>query len=89
MIAETSRKAYREIKPFLSGKRKEIYELFKQHPNGATRQEIARWYHLKECGICGRVNELLGEGYLRVCGVKKDKYSNKDTQVLKAVERVA
>ena len=54
MIAETSRQAYKKIKPFLNGKRKQIYELFKAHPNGATRQEIARWYMLKYQDIVQR-----------------------------------
>ncbi|MBE3610505.1 hypothetical protein [Campylobacter californiensis] len=89
MIAQTSRQAYREIKPFLSGKRKMIYELFLQHENGATRQEIARWYHQKECGVCGRVNELLHEGYLKVVGTKKDAITGHSAEILKAVERVA
>lgn len=89
MIAQTSKKAYRELKPFLSGKRKEIYEFFLNHPQGATRQEIAKWYRLKECSVCGRVSELLSNGHLVVCGVKKDKHSGKDTQILKAVKRIA
>ena len=93
MIAETSRQAYKKIKPFLNGKRKQIYELFKAHPNGATRQEIARWYgetyKLKECGVCGRVNELVAESYLRVVGTKKDEISGHSAEILKAIERIA
>ncbi|MBE3030124.1 hypothetical protein CCAL9344_08020 [Campylobacter sp. RM9344] len=89
MITQTSRAAYRAIKPFLNGRRKEIYELFKLHPNGATRQEIARWYIQKECSVCGRVNELLHEGYLRVVGTKKDEITGHSAEILKAVERVA
>ena len=89
MIAETSRQAYKKIKPFLNGKRKQIYELFKAHPNGATRQEIARWYMLKECGVCGRVNELIAESYLRVVGTKKDEISGHSAEILKAIERIA
>lgn len=89
MITETSRQAYKKIKPFLNGKRKQIYELFKAHPNGATRQEIARWYMLKECGVCGRVNELIANGYLRVVGTKKDEISGHSAEILKAIERIA
>jgi hypothetical protein len=89
MIAETSRQAYKKIKPFLNGKRKQIYELFKAHPNGATRQEIARWYMLKECGVCGRVNELVERGYLIEIGSKKDVISGCSTSILKPTERIA
>ncbi|AQW87175.1 hypothetical protein CPIN18021_0328 [Campylobacter pinnipediorum subsp. caledonicus] len=77
MIADTSRRAYRAIRPFLSGKRKAVYELFTQHENGATRQEIARWYKLKECSVCGRVNELLAPEFAET------KKTNIQTKILK------
>ena len=93
MIAETSLKAYRTIKPFLNGKRAQVYECFKLHPNGATRQEIARWYgethKFKECAVCGRVNELIERGYLIVVGTKKDAVTGHSAEILKAVEMVA
>ena len=89
MIAKTSIKAYRAIKPFLNGKRAQVYECFKMHPNGATRQEIARWYKFKECGVCGRANELIERGYLVVVGTKKDAVTGHSAEILKAVERVA
>ena len=93
MIAQTSIKAYRAIKPFLNGKRAQAYECFKLHPNGATRQEIARWYgethKFKECGVCGRVKELLGRGYLVVVGTKKDAVTGHSTEILKVAQRVA
>lgn len=93
MIAGTSLKAYRAIKPFLTGKRAQVYECFKLHPNGATRQEIARWYgetcRFKECGVCGRANELIERGYLIVVGTKKDAVTGYSAEILKAVERVA
>jgi len=89
MIAQTSIKAYRAIKPFLNGKRAQVYECFKLHPSGATRQEIARWYKFKECGVCGRVNELVAQGYLAVIGTKKDAVTGHSAEILKVVERVA
>lgn len=89
MITETSRQAYRAIKPFLNGKRAQVYECFKLHPNGATRQEIARWYKFKECGVCGRANELIERGYLIVVGTKKDAVTGHSAEILKAVERIA
>lgn len=93
MIAGTSLKAYRAIKPFLTGKRAQVCECFKLHPNGATRQEIARWYgetcRFKECGVCGRANELIERGYLIVVGTKKDAVTGHSAEILKAVERVA
>lgn len=93
MIAGTSLKAYRAIKPFLTGKRAQVYECFKLHPNGATRQEIARWYgetcRFKGCGVCGRANELIERGYLIVVGTKKDAVTGHSAEILKAVERVA
>lgn len=93
MIAETSRQAYKRIKLFLNGKRAQVYECFKLHPNGATRQEIARWYgethKFKECGVCGRANELIERGYLIVVGTKKDAVTGHSAEILKVVERVA
>lgn len=86
MTTNTSKKAYKAIRPFLNGKRKAVYDMFLNHENGATRQEIAKWYHQKECSVCGRVNELLANGYLRVVGVRKDTDTNKDCQVLKAIK---
>lgn len=89
MIAETSRQAYKKIEPFLNGKRKQIYELFKAHPNGATRQEIARWYNVAINSVCGRVNELIERGYLIEIGSKKDVISGCSTSILKPTERIA
>ncbi|MBR8466197.1 hypothetical protein KDE13_07575 [Campylobacter sp. faydin G-140] len=77
MIKQTSIQAYKELKPFLNGKRKAIYELFLQHKDGATRQEISRWYHQSINIVCGRTNELLANGYLKVVGTKKDSLSGK------------
>ncbi|QCD44103.1 hypothetical protein [Campylobacter mucosalis] len=88
MVTQTSREAYKEIKPFLTGKRKAIYELFLQHKDGATRQEIARWYHQGINIVCGRANELMSQGYLVICGYKKDSVSGKQNEILKAVKRV-
>lgn len=89
MIAETSRQAYKKIKPFLNGKRKQIYELFKAHPNGATRQEIARWYNVAINSVCGRVRELVERSYLIEVGSKKDVISGCSTSILKPTERIA
>ena len=93
MVAETSIKAYRTIKPFLNGKRAQVYECFKLHPNGATRQEIARWYgeiyKFKECGVCGRANELIERGDLIVVGTKKDAVTGHSAEILKVAQRVA
>lgn len=44
MVANNSLEAYNKLKPELSGKRRAVYEMFCQHKEGATRQEIARGY---------------------------------------------
>ena len=79
MIAQTSLKAYRAI----------IYEFVEKRPNGATRQEISRALGEPINSVCGRVNELLGRGYLVVVGTKKDAVTGHSTEILKVVERVA
>ena len=89
MIAETSAKAYRAIKPFLNGKRAQIYEFMKKRPNGATRQEISRALGEPINSVCGRVNELVAQGYLAVIGTKKDAVTGHSAEILKVVERVA
>ena len=89
MIAETSLKAYRAVKPFLNGKRAQIYEFIEKRPNGATRQEISRALGEPINSVCGRANELLGCGYLVVVGTKKDAVTGHSAEILKAVERVA
>lgn len=89
MIAQTSLKAYRAIKPFLNGKRAQIYEFVEKRPNGATRQEISRALGEPINSVCGRVNELLGRGYLVVVGTKKDAVTGHSVEILKAVERIA
>ena len=89
MIAQTSLKAYRAIKPFLNGKRAQVYEFIEKRPNGATRQEISRALGEPINSVCGRVNELLGRGYLVVAGTKKDAVTGHSTEILKAVERIA
>lgn len=89
MIAETSVRAYRAVKPFLNGKRAQIYEFMKKRPNGATRQEISRALGEPINSVCGRVNELLERGYLVVVGTKKDAVTGHSAEILKVVERVA
>ncbi|EMG30862.1 hypothetical protein [Campylobacter showae] len=89
MIAETSARAYRAIKPFLNGKRAQVYECFKLHPNGATRQEISRALGEPINSVCGRANELIKRGYLVVVGTKKDAVTGHSAEILKVVERVA
>ena len=89
MIASNSLEAYNKLKPELSGKRRAVYELFKAHPNGATRQEIARWYNVAINSVCGRVNELIARGYLIEIGSKKDVISGCSTSILKSAERIA
>lgn len=89
MIAETSLKAYRAIKPFLNGKRAEIYEFMEKRSNGATRQEISRALGEPINSVCGRANELIKRGYLIVVGTKKDAVTGHSAEILKAVERIA
>lgn len=91
MIAETSRKAYKEIKPFLSGKRKEVYEFLSLYPQGLTRNEIEREseYKFRINAICGRINELMAKGFVVAIGTKKDWVTGHVGEILKAVERVA
>ena len=89
MIAETSVRAYRAIKPFLNGKRAQIYEFVEKRPNGATRQEISRALGEPINSVCGRVNELLGRGYLVVVGTKKDAVTGHSAEILKVAQMVA
>lgn len=89
MIANNSLEAYNKIKPELSGKRRAVYEMFCQHKEGATRQEIARWYNVAINSVCGRVNELIARGYLIEIGSKKDVISGCSTSILKPTERIA
>lgn len=89
MITQTSLKAYRAIKPFLNGKRAQVYEFIEKRPNGATRQEISRALGEPINSVCGRVNELVAQGYLAVVGTKKDTVTGHSAEILKAVERVA
>ena len=88
MIAQTSLKAYRAIKPFLNGKRAQVYEFMK---NAQMVRHVKRFRALGEPinSVCGRVNELLGRGYLVVAGTKKDAVTGHSTEILKAVERIA
>ena len=89
MIANNSLEAYNKIKPELSGKRRAVYEMFCQHKEGATRQEIARWYNVAINSVCGRVNELIARGFLIEVGSKKDVISGCSTSILKPTERIA
>ena len=89
MIANNSLEAYKKIKPELSGKRRAVYEMFCQHKEGATRQEISRWHNVAINSVCGRVNELMELGYLVEIGSKKDAISGCSTSILKPTERIA
>ena len=89
MIAQTSIKAYRAIKPFLNGKRAQVYEFMEKRLNGATRQEISRALGEPINSVCGRANELIKRGYLIVVGTKKDAVTGHSAEILKAVERIA
>ena len=89
MIASNSLEAYNKLKPELSGKRRAVYEMFCQHKEGATRQEISRWYNVAINSVCGRVNELIQGGYLIEVGSKKDAKSGHTTALLKPTKRIA
>ena len=89
MVANNSLEAYKKIKPELSGKRRAIYEMFCEHKEGATRQEISRRYNIAINSVCGRVNELMELGYLVEIGSKKDVISGCSTSILKPTERIA
>ena len=89
MVANNSLEAYKKIKPELRGKRKAIYEMFCEHKDGATRQEISRWYKIEINSVCGRVNELIQGGYLIEVGSKKDAKSGHTTALLKPTKRIA
>ena len=89
MVANNSLEAYKKIKPELRGKRKAIYEMFCEHKDGATRQEISRWYKIAINSVCGRVNELIQGGYLIEIGSKKDAISGCATSILKPTKRIA
>lgn len=84
----TQLSAYNAIKENLSGKRAEIYNFLAKFPNGLTRNEIERksGYKYRINAICGRVNELIALGLIKVVGVKKDALTNKETEILKVVE---
>ncbi len=58
MIAYTSRLALSEELPKLQGKRLEVYAAIFAASSELCIAEIATRTGLKECSVCGRINEL-------------------------------
>lgn len=68
-IAWSSRISYLHVQAELSGKRREVYLAIRDWPGdeGPTIEDLADTLSMKECSICGRVNELRDE-----CGAIED-----------------
>lgn len=66
-------------------KRFEVYEHLRNEEDPQSRQEIAYDMNYKMSTICGRINELIKDGYVVVCGSKEDPETKKTVQTLRTV----
>ncbi len=62
MIAYTSRLSLKDELPKLAGKRLRVYSLIENSAEALCISEIAARLGMKECSVCGRIDELRAAG---------------------------
>lgn len=78
MIHDNSIASYHEIKPELSGRRREIYLTLKNYSRKATDREIKELMGLGDMNaVRPRITELIKSGYVEEVGSTKCPITNK------------
>ncbi len=88
MIRSTSKASHieNEYTGFNSTKRAQVFSFITEHP-GCSRADIERGISgMKINCVCGRVNELLGSGFIREDGCKHDPFTGKSVNCLYVVQ---
>ena len=88
MLSQTSLKAYREINSDgVTGKQAlKIYKLlslYKEKDLGLTRNELSRLLYIPINAICGRVREMIKDGFVKESGIALDQFSHKENKIVK------
>lgn len=87
MLRQTSLQAYNDIRTdgsALTEKRK-VYNLISSFSCGVTRQEISEQLRMPINSVCGRVNELMKNGFVFEDGKRLNPNSGKWNLVVKSV----
>lgn len=88
-VKETSLNAYDDLKgdDQLGKMQKRIIDVMK--PNiSYTRKELSRLSNMETSSVSGRVNELIGFGYIEVIGKQRCSITNKTVESLRKVQEI-
>jgi len=87
MLRQTSLDAHNDIQSdgTAQTQKDKIKDFLKRFSDGLTRNEIHRLLGIQINAVCGRVNSLLKEGLIEEVGKRKDRFSNKENYILKAI----
>lgn len=84
-VAPTSREAFKTINE--NGKRitlrARVYEAIKVNPL-ISRMELSLLYNIRLSSVCGRVNELIGDGLISEQGSKRDPQTGMTVALLRS-----
>ena len=86
-VTYTSLEAYRRavINGTVSTQRDRIFKwlcLYSTPNKGFTRNEIAEYTHVRLSGVCGRINQLIADGYCEEVGEREDKFTGVNSKVV-------
>ena len=84
MIRKTQVDSLKKLKPTLSAKRKEVYNVI-AHLKPATNRNIAKHLGWDINRVTGRVTELVGLGMVTSDGTHKDNETNRTVTLWKAL----
>lgn len=86
--AETSRRAYNEIREKLGPRQLEVLEVIGRHPEGITNNEICHELHWPINCVTPRVFELRSAGLVAMIGHRPDQWTQKKSFVWSRVKGV-
>ena len=88
-VTFTSLEAYRNavINGTVKTQRDRIFQWlvrYTKHNKGFTRNEIAEYTNIRLSGVCGRVSQLIADGYVEEVGEREDAFTKVNSKIIAA-----
>jgi len=86
-VAYTSRLSLADLANDLPEKRRAVYDAIRRWPHepGPSIADLAKVTGMKECAICGRVNELRRDGLIEDAPLKRSPETGKTVKTYRAL----
>ena len=88
-VTHASLEAYRNavISGAVKTQRDRIFKWLVQytkHNKGFTRNEIAEYTNIRLSGVCGRISQLISDGYVEEVGEREDAFTKVNSKIIAA-----